>query len=171
MSDQFWDNIESNETADMGGGNFTPMPEGTQVLASIAEVEWTNYEGDTYISAQWDVLKPDEFNNRKVFQKIKVLDQDPKKAEKAKKMLAAIDKNASGGKLMALGKKPTDMDLIRNLVGKPMVLKLGVWEMNDKSGNWVQCIAPKTPEPIPAPAAKKPVPTVNDDFDGSDIPW
>lgn len=168
MSDKFWDNIESTETAEMGGGSFEPIPEGTQVLAAIEEIEWSDYNGETYISAKWAVLRPDNYKNRKVFQKIKVFEKDSKKAEKAKRMLAAIDKNASGGKLMALGSQPTDTDMMRHLAGKQMILKLGVWEMNGKSGNWVMTIAPKIGQQAPAPA---PAPAnVDADFD-ADIPW
>ena len=140
-------------------------------MAAISEIEWTLYNGDEYISAKWTVLKPDEFKNRKIFQKIRVMDEDVKKADKAKRMLAAIDKNASGGKLLSLDRQPTDSDMAKALVNKPMVLKLGVWEMNDKSGNWVQAVSPKTgqqsaPKPAPAPAPTN----AYSDFD-DDIPW
>lgn len=147
MSDNFWGDIDETTatgTAGMGGGNFTPIPEGTNVLAAISEIDWNDYQGETYIEAKWDILQPDEYKARKVFQKIKVLDSDPKKADKAKRIFAAIDKNASGGKLLAAGKKPTMTDMMRHLVGKPMVLKLGVWEQGDKSGNWVQAVSPRT---------------------------
>ena len=172
MSDNnFWGNAATDATGefDSGGGSFELIPEGTNVLAAISEIEWTLYNGDEYISAKWTILKPDEFKNRKVFQKIRVIDEDIKKSDKAKRMLAAIDKNASGGKLLSLGRQPTDLDMAKALVNKPMVLKLGVWEMEGKSGNWVQAVSPKTaskPEPSPKPEPAN----VDDDFD-ADIPW
>ena len=173
MSDNFWGNAATDATGefDSGGGSSELIPEGTNVLAAISEIEWTLYNGDEYISAKWTILKPDEYKNRKVFQKIRVMDEDVKKSDKAKRMLAAIDKNASGGKLLSLGRKPTDLDMAKALVNKPMVLKLGVWEMNDKSGNWVQAVSPKTAQQPTPKQDQKPAPAnVDADFD-ADIPW
>ena len=171
MSDNFWGTAATEATGefDSGGGSFELIPEGTNVLAAISEIEWTLYNGDEYISAKWTVLKPDEFKNRKIFQKIRVMDEDVKKADKAKRMLAAIDKNASGGKLLSLDRQPTDSDMAKALVNKPRVLKLGVWEMNDKSGNWIVAISPKTAQP--SSTKPKPAPAnVDADFD-NDVPW
>ena len=75
------------------------------------------------------------------------MDGDSKKADKAKRMLAAIAANAGGGLLKIEG-KPTDMDLQKNLAMKPMALTLQVWEIEKSdgsgkaSGNWVQQVAP-----------------------------
>lgn len=131
-----------------GGGNFDPIPEGTQALASCDEAKIDSYEGDDYISLRWTVLAPVEFKNRKVFQKVKVFDQDKKVSEKAKRMLAAIDANA-GGQLMASDDEPSDESLTKALVNKPMILRLAVWEMNDKKGNWVSAVAPRTTKEEP----------------------
>jgi len=158
-----------------GGGDMEPIPAKTQVLAAPDEAKWDEYQGDRYISLRWSVMAPAEYKNRKIFQKIRVEDSDPKKAEKAKRMLAAIDANA-GGKLVKSGKEPDDKALTMSLVNKPMVLMLQVWEIDKeqdgtpipkedrKKGNWVSAVSPrkgspKKEEPAPEP---EPLPT---DFD------
>jgi len=149
----FWA-IENNTEAEnlgqfeMGSGEITPIPNKTQVLAFIDEVKWDEYEGDSYISARWNVIKPDEYKNRKIFQKIRVNDNDAKKSEKAKRMLMAIDFNAKGG-LVASGKEPTTEMMQSKLTNKPMVIMLQIWAIEDKNtgemkrGNWVSAVSPK----------------------------
>lgn len=180
---------EKSGTMEMGGGDIAPIPAKTQVLGAPEEAKWDSYEGDEYISIRWNVLQPKEFSNRKIFQKIRVMESDPKKADKAKRMLAAIDTNA-GGKLLASGEKPTDESLTRCLVNKPMVLMLQVWEIDKerdgtpippadvKRGNWISAVSPRKgavasttkeeakPEPVAAPA---PAPA-EDDF-SDDVPF
>jgi hypothetical protein len=144
-----------------------PIPAGTQVKAAIDEVKFDSWEGDEYISARWTVLAPAEYKNRKVFQKLRVQDANSKKADKAKRMLAAIAVNAGGGLLKVAD--PNDADLQKHLMMKPMALKLDVWEINGNSGNWVMAVAPlkkkedATPEPQPEP--------VNDDDDDGELPF
>lgn len=138
-------------------GNFQvsadiePMPKDTQVKACIDEVKWDEYQGDRYISVRWQVLAPKQFANRKIFQKIKVNEGDVKKRDKAIQMLAAIDANC-GGKLMSAGVEPTDASMQKNLLMKPMVLLLDVWEINDKKGNWIKAVSGSKQEAAPAPA-------------------
>ncbi len=156
----FWnlsDNTSAGETGksfEMGGGDMEPIPANTSVLAAPDEAKLDNYEGEEYISLRWTILAPKEYANRKVFQKIRVFDPDTKKSDKAKRMLAAIDSNA-GGQLIASGQEPTDALLTKCLVNKPMLLKLQVWEMNDKKGNWVAAVSPRAAtNDTPAPATK-----------------
>jgi len=133
---------------DAGGGNMDPIPEGSKVLAAPTEAKWDEFEGTEFISVQWQVAKPQDYENRRVWQKLYVTDLDTRaknptqKRDKALRMLAAIDKNA-GGKLAKKGGRPSDVDLMGSLCGKYMLVKLGVWEMNGKSGNWVQAVQPK----------------------------
>lgn len=166
--------VESTGTFESGGGNLAPIPDGTQVLAAVDEAKWDAYQGEDYVSLRWSVMQPAEYANRKIFQKIKVADKDATKRDKALAMLAAIDTNA-GGKLQAAGRKPTDQDLAGALMNRPMVLKLGVWELDDKSksGNWIQKVAPRkggNPAPAPAPAPAPKAPTGYSDMD-DDIPF
>ncbi len=168
MNANWWGSASDEVTGDFEvSAKFEPIPDGTSVLAAISEINWTWRNGDEYIEGTWGVLKPDEFKNRKIFQKFKVLDSDDKKSTKAKRMLAAIDKNASGGKLLALGRQPTDLDLAKFLIGKQMVLRVGLWELDGKVGNWVQAVSPKAPLPDNPSVPKKT--ETPDDYD-DDIP-
>ena len=163
MSDDFWGLSEGGSAADdttgafdAGGGNMQPIPSDTNVLAAIDEAKWDGADGAKYISLRWSVLQPEEFENRKVFQKLWVSDADPRaksdkvaaKRDKAKKMLAAIDLNA-GGKLLAKPVMPTDEAMTLHLTNKPMILKVMVWEMKDamtgemNRGNWVGAVNSK----------------------------
>ena len=148
----FWElsdsqTAQSTGTFESGGGSMEPIPNNTDVIAAADEIKWDEYKGDHYISVRWSVLQPAEYKNRKIFQKIRVEDQDPKKQDKAKLMLAAIDKNA-GGALAEAGIKPTNEGLTRAIVNKPMILKLMVWEIDKDdgtkaNGNWVCAVSPK----------------------------
>ena len=162
--------IETQSTFDMGGGDFEPIPNNTQLKVIIEEAKWDEYQMDKYISLKWTVIDG-EYKGRVIFQKVRVLADDTKKADKAKTMLAAIDANA-GGKLMAAGVMPDDMSLSLNLMNKPMAIVVAVWEIDDavtgekKSGNWVKAVSPlkaasaqpKTPDATPSQAK-------NADFD------
>lgn len=160
MSDDFW-GLSTGEDAstktdgsfDAGGGNMQPIPNDTSVLAAIDEAKWDkDQNGNRFISLRWSVLQPEEFENRKVFQKLWVLDDEPKakdpvkKRDKAKLMLGAIDMNA-GGKLLAKPVMPTDEALTLHLTNKPMIIKVMVWSMRDQatgdmnSGNWVGAVS------------------------------
>lgn len=124
--------------------DIEPIPKGTTVLAAIESIKWSEYQGERYIDAAWAVLDG-EYKGRKIFQKLRVVDSDDKKKERALRMLAAIDKNG-GGHLFAAGTEPTDESLQRALANKMMRLKLDVWNMEGKSGNFVCAVSPKNEE-------------------------
>lgn len=171
--------VQSTGTAEMGGGNLEPIPQGTKLKACITDVKWENASRDDdtqIIKARWDVLDG-PYAKRVIFQKIRVNESDPKKADKHRTMLAAIDTNA-GGKLQKLDRMPSDIDLQAALVNRPMLIVAGVWEMEgDKgpmSGNWVRQVegsgAAKKAPPAPTPAAKS-VPSPQPHIDDSEIPF
>lgn len=173
------DNLAQNNTGSfsMGGYDFAPIPKDTRVLAVCEEAKISEYQGDRYINLKWGIAQPKEYANRKIFQKVQVFATDSTKRDKALRMLAAIDANA-GGKLAKENKEPTDQSLSAALTNRPMVLKLGVWELEDKSksGNWVQEVSAKkgAAEPAPAPKpAPAPAPRANGGFDDmdDDIPF
>jgi len=174
----FWDLSDGETAANTGteyevpSGNIEPIPAGSSVLAMIDEVKWeTKQTGEEFVSARWTVLAPKEYENRKVFHKLWVMDLDPsakdqaaglKKRDKARKMLAAIDANA-GGKLTAKVGRPTDDDLL-HLTNKPMIATIMTWSMPDTRnggmmhGNWVSAVASKGAKEIHV-AEAKPLPT------------
>jgi len=163
MNDDFWGLSTGEDVAsktedgsfDKGGGNMQPIPDNTSVLAAIDEAKWDkDTNGNRFISLRWAVLQPEEFENRKVFQKLWVLDDKPnskdavKTRDKEKLMLGAIDRNA-GGKLLAKPGMPTDEAMTLHLTNKPMIIKIMVWNMRDQatgdmnSGNWVSRVDSK----------------------------
>ena len=145
-----------------GGGNMEPLPEGSKVLAMVEDAEWKeDADHNEFLNLKWSVVRPDEARNRKIFQKLWIKDHDPrerdeakaeKKRDRARRLFAAIDANA-GGKLAKKGGIPDADTIMVALANKLMVLRLGLWEMEDRqnpgqvmSGNWVQAVGPKTGE-------------------------
>lgn len=126
------------------GGSLEPIPANTNVLAFVEEAKWDSYEGENYISLKWKVMAPNEYKNRIIFHKLKVMDADKTKASKAQKMLLSINFNAKG-KLSEM-KEFGDTELQKNLCNKPMMLNLQVWDLDGRTGNWVASVKPKGSE-------------------------
>lgn len=169
---------ESNDSFELAGGNLEPIPNDTTCIAAIEEAKWDSYQADRYISLKWRVMQPDAYANRVIFHKVKVFgmanDKDPSAtADKAKRMLAAIDANA-GGKLMQVTGEPSDMDLMSALVGKMMAIKCMIWEIKkdtgeEMSGNWIAAVAPAKGAEIKNPEPAQPA--TADFDDDEDIPF
>jgi hypothetical protein len=165
----FWQTSEGKSATDTtgkfeSGGGIALIPENTTCLAMITEANIAEYQGDEYINLAWTVNKPDAYKNRKVFQKVRIFDAETKKRDKALNMLAAIDKNA-GGKLSKSDSAPTNETLL-HLMQKPMLIKVMVWEINDKTGNWVAAVSPRSVEE-PVQVAQAQVEIIGND----DIPF
>lgn len=136
----FFNGLESEtNTGEFDSNKMDLIPNDTDLVAIIDDVTWKDYEGVEYINLRWSVVDG-EFKNRKLFHKIKVFDGDSGKAEKAKKMLLAINHNA-GGNLHTLQAAPTVQDLAC-LKNKPMIIKALVWEMKGSEGNWICSVSP-----------------------------
>lgn len=144
----FWlvDNEEKvTGSFELSGGIIEPIPSNTNVTAYCEEAKWDNYADEDYISLKWKVLAPNEYKNRIIFQKLKVMNEDQTKAKKAQNMLLAIDHN-SKGELAKLKARPENEDLQKALCNKPMILNVQVWEIDDKKGNWISAVKPKNAE-------------------------
>jgi hypothetical protein len=174
----FFDSVKNEENLGVfeGASGFDLIPKDTQLLASAEEIKWDSYEGVNFINIKWRAMAPEAYKNRLVFQKIKLEDQKEDVAKKALRMLAAIDANA-GGKLIAAGVRPTNEMLASSLMHKPMVIKIGVWEIKEenKTGNYIMAVAPRNANAAPAaPAAQArpatPPPSFMGGFD-DDIPF
>ena len=161
-------------------GNLDPIPGKSKVRAFIKDVKWDDYQDANFIKIRWDVLKPDEYAKRVVFQKLWVRDPDPnakdpdKKRDSALKMLRKIDALA-GGKLGAAGVEPTDDSLLLALKDKQMVIAVELWEMKGddgvmRSGNWVRDVLPCEGTPLEIGEAPKPKGGAHDDLD-DEIPF
>ena len=168
----FWTTSEGKSATTEATGKFEAsasyelIPDGTTALAIITKPSIEQFQGDEYINVEWTIVKPDAFKNRKIFQKVRVWDNNPKKADKAKSMLANIDKNA-GGKLAKLDKDPTN-ETLQVLTGKTMLIKILIWSIDDKTGNYIGAVSPRTTEEAaPAPTPK----LVEIDDDNFDVPF
>lgn len=149
---------------EIGGEELEPLPDGVTVLGAIKDVKWAEYEGDEYINIQWQVLKPTEYKGRVLFQKLRVSDIDPKKQEKAMRMMYAIDSN-SGGKLKGLEQSPNDMELMGAWSMKMMSLKVKKWEWKGKEGNWIAAVSNSKAKPEASkPQVQKAPETIADDI-------
>ncbi len=170
----FW-NLSDNSTIETTGsfemgGDIPLIPKDTEVLALIEEATIKDgfNNGPQEIKLRWDVLKPEDLKGRKVFQTLRVYDTDTAKADKAKRMLANIDVNA-GGKLMASGQAPSQENLLGCLGMKPMLLKIGIYDMpkddgTRNTGNWVQSVASKDSVPQPVQQVQAPTQGAGDDI-------
>ena len=166
----FWTTSDNNAITTTGeftsgGGTIENIPDNTTCLAMIDEAGLAEYQGDEYISLRWVIAEPAIYKGRKVFQKVRVFDVNTKKADKAKKMLMAIDANCSG-KLATSDKAPDDISLAKALLHKPMLIKVMAWEINDRTGNWVASVAPRK-----GAVATTETPVVIDEGLHADVPW
>ena len=165
----FWTTSEGKSAATEATGKFEAsasyelIPDGTTALAIITKPSIEQYNGDEYINVEWTIAKPEAYKNRKIFQKVRVWDNNPKKADKAKAMLANIDKNA-GSKLAKLDKDPTNESLAV-LTGKTMLIKILIWSIDDKTGNYIGAVSPRTTEEAAPAPTPKPVEIDDDNFD------
>lgn len=172
----FWNDIDDDELNSSGSietfAGFDVIPAKTQLVACIDSIGWKESDKEPdYIEIKWNVESPEAYKNRKVFHKIRVKIDDQEKRIKALKMLSAIDAN-SGGKLRASGKNPTDDLLERCMLGKRMLIKVQVWNNENKkpSGNWVSGIDPLPGKQATAPK-KQAAPAEQTPIDEDDIPF
>jgi hypothetical protein len=135
---------KSTTTFEVQGGSIEPIPAGSILLAVITEAKWDEYQGERYINLRWDVVGKDHAG-RVIFQKLKVMDSEPKKRDKAIMMLMAIDAN-TGGHLAKVNGEPSDQDLTK-LCGRKIGIMVDVWRIKDsetgeeKSGNWIKMVS------------------------------
>lgn len=145
----FWGDTKADGHFEDTG--FEPIPANTALKCNIVAAAWTEYQGDRYIEIDWLVVDG-EYKNRHIFQKLKVLDSKENTASRAKRMLAAIDFNA-GGKLLASGAMPDDGSLAQNLINHIMWIKVGIWNFEGKTGNYVTGVSAGAKPSMPTPAA------------------
>lgn len=147
------DAIEQTDSFESGGIQKL-IPSGTQLHASVLEATWepeTQF-ANQHILIRWYITEKGEYNGFTIKQKLHVLDNEAKKADKAKTQLMVIDTNAKGelNKLANLGKFAVgdNLQLSRALNGANALLTLDVYDMPSSTGgdnmvgNWVRKIAP-----------------------------
>lgn len=177
LSDGESANENDTKEFDGGGGALPPIPEGTTVLAAPDDAKWAeDRSNNEFLSIRWSILKPADYQGRKIFQKMWITDDDPrakdpaKKRDKAINMLAAIDRNA-GGKLGRKDGKPTDDELALALTNKQMTIRLGTYDIKTEDGtsivgNYVQAVGAKdkpiSDNPAPKPTQRNAAPLDDD---------
>lgn len=137
----FWDLSDGNKAEELSefDSQFVELiPDNTSAIACIDSAEWKEHQNQRYINLSWTILDG-EYKGFKLFQKVRVRDENAKKRDKAIRMLAAIDMNAGGG-LRKLEQEPEDLDLSMMLSNKVMGIKVMTWEMDGSSGNWVSMV-------------------------------
>lgn len=148
-----FDELGSSNASGEYSHSVEPIPDGTKVLAYVEDshLDQGPYDEQELVKLQWRVVKPSEYEGRVIFHKVKIYEPDNAKRLRQLKMLQAIDANCGGA--IARGNVVND-EALATLQNKPMVLKLGLWEMDGRSGNWVMSVAPKpagVSAPVPAP--------------------
>jgi len=142
------ENATENTKKDFDSNNFDPLPHNSFHNAVVSDIKWDEYDGDEYINVTWQIADEGEYKNRKVFHKIKVQDQKATTRDNAIKMLVALN-NIAEADLLSIA-APTDEDLQRELLGTVAMIKVQVWKIDDKSGNWVSALG----EPGDVPETK-----------------
>jgi hypothetical protein len=134
--------VTPQDSFESKGGSMEPIPEKTVLTVIVSEIKWTEWEGEHYINARYDVVDGN-YKGRVQFDKLRVYGTDKQK-DRALEKLAVLD-GLSGGQLQRLPGEPTDMDL-QAVTNRPLEIRVMVWEVVDKvtgekkTGNWVQAI-------------------------------
>ena len=195
--DDFWsDGSESTGEADVGGGIFDPVPDGTKCLVHLEDIEWGFFNkegtGTECLKPVFCVESPSDYSDRKIQCNIKIFGDDPnsefydeskqsKTKENARKVYWAIDKNC-GGKLAALGKMPNNRELANAWIGAKKSFYVTFGLMDGSKRNWIRKVEPlnsgSNAQPQSKPAPQKQAPKqqsktsdYGNDFEDDGIPF
>ena len=194
--DDFWsDGSESTGEADVGGGIFDPVPDGTKCLVHLEDIEWGFFNkegtGTECLKPVFCVESPSDYSDRKIQCNIKIFGDDPnsefydeskqeKTKENARKVYWAIDKNC-GGKLAALGKMPSNRELANAWIGAKKSFYITFGLMDGSKRNWIRKVEPLhggSAQPQSRPAPQKQAPKqqsktgdYGNDFEDDGIPF
>lgn len=155
---------ETTGTIDTSAPELIPDNTTLQCVIKDTKINISTEYGDS-LQVQWQCVKPAQFANRVVFQNIKIFEKDDKKRDKAIKMFCAIDQNATGGKLVASGQEPTTQAL-QSWLNKQMLIKVMVWDLDGRKGNWISAVSPKQSgeaQPVAAPISQPSIQEMDDD--------
>ena len=120
---------------------FKEIPDDTTVIAKIASFLNKEYNGNPYLQIEWEITSQD-FKGRRVFHKLHVFDQDPKRRHRFLNMLM-LAYNLFGLQ-PETDEPPTDRDL-KAFVGRSAGIRIQLTQPNadGRQYNWVSQIAPK----------------------------
>ena len=160
----FWSTSSGEQaTGEVKESNFDPLPKGWY-LSMLESVEVDEYEGQKKVKIKARVIGEGEGKNRVLFLGLKCFPGEKIKEETRDRAIQILVKMYNICKAKLPNGEPDDASLSQ-LVDKPMNLLLDVWEINDKSGNWLQNVEAKGAKVggeeqklAPKPSAKKPEP-------------
>lgn len=163
---------------------YALIPRGTMHLARIDEFSKQQFASDVYYSITWTITSG-EYMNRKVFQKVRVFDENPQRRHRALNMMKFI--------YMLFGIKPESnqepgQHELNKFVSKHAVIMVDQWQLEvngeKKEGNFVSAIynkdeMRKIEKPAPGSSnkftdtSKKVAPdfSTTSDLDDTDLPF
>ncbi len=124
---------------------FMPLPDKSWHNAICTGGKWDEYEDEEFIQLDWSIIGAElPFENRKVFQKIKVNAEKDTSRDNAIKMLIALN-TLAGAELLEIA-NPTDDDLDEAFNGTVCAIRTDLWVINDNFGNFVGAVAEQLDE-------------------------
>lgn len=178
----FWTTSAGTEaTGEVAENNFDPLKKGWYT-SMLEEVSIDEYEGERKIKLKARVVGEGDGKNRILFLNLKAFEGEKVTEKQRDRAINLLTKMAQIMKINLPNTEPDDVWLSK-FIDKPIDLLLDVWEIDDKSGNWLvnveakgekagTAIAPNKTKPATKPAAKaaaKPASNFNDMDD--DIPF
>lgn len=176
----------SGKQEDAYAKSYKSIPDNTTATAKIMSFTNKEYNGSPYLQVDWSITS-DDFNGRRIFQKLHVFDAEPKKRYRFLNLLMLMYNMY--GLTPASDEAPTDNEL-KAFEGKEAGIKIQLTEPNHegKQYNWVSELHPtkgfvceiglETIKPPPrdrgldsAFARNKKVDMTIEAFDDSDIPF
>jgi hypothetical protein len=119
------------------------IPDNTYAVCEIKSAKFVKPESwKEHFEITWRIIEG-PFQNRLVWQKLYAFDDNNDKAMRARNMLM-LTYNVTKAQLPEA--MPTENDLL-NLVGKLAKIRIQIWDMNGKQGNWVSEVHDTTFEP------------------------
>jgi hypothetical protein len=130
---------------------FGVIPGGTIAMAVIIKAELRESKYGMNYSFAYKLLDGD-FKGRVIFHKVRVFDEDEKKADRHMDMFKKLY-TICGVEMTCSGDYPQNQDLI-GFVNKTIIIETGIWEMigNDdeyREGNWIQQVEAPTGDHVP----------------------
>ena len=176
----FWQTSAGTEAnGEVQENGFDPLPKGNY-LSMLESVEVDEYQGQKKVKIKARVIGEGFGKNRVLFLNLKCFSGPDIKEETRDRCINILVKMYNICKAKLPNGEPDDASLSQ-LVDKPMILKLDVWELEDKSksGNWLVNVDSKgakaggeEKKPAPKPSAKKPEPAREPgEYDDDDIPF
>lgn len=136
----YFDDVLKQETSK---AQYEPLPDDVEVKAILTECMWECTWGkeneSSHVKCVWAITEQ-QYGNRRIFDKLKLHDEKVSAVKTGKRKLMMLDKIANAG-IVKANVEPDDYALKR-LEGTAVTIKLGLWEINGRKGNYVKSIMP-----------------------------